>query len=81
MMVVVVDVSSIDEDDNDNDDEDGVRRCKGCRLHKITEEKAELDLWMNAMENSWHRCCATINNNTIKGIFVINVTANIFKNE
>ncbi len=44
MMVVVVDVSSIDEDDNDNDDEDGVRRCKGCRLHKITEEKAELDL-------------------------------------
>ena len=42
MMVVVVDVSSIDEDDNDN--EDGVRRCKGCRLHKITEEKAELDL-------------------------------------
>ena len=44
MMVVVVDVSSIDEDDNDNDDEDGVRRCKGCRLNKITEEKAELDL-------------------------------------
>jgi hypothetical protein len=44
MMVAVVDVSSIDEDDNNNEDEDGVRRCKGCRLHKITEEKAELDL-------------------------------------
>jgi hypothetical protein len=42
-------------------------------LNKITEEKAELDLWMNAMENSWHRCCAIINNNTNKGIF-----ANIF---